>query len=50
MKKKTDGEKYKPRWMTQCDVIRYNLHMPEDLKKQLKEEARKKGLDMSSYM
>jgi len=39
-----------PRWMTQCDVIRYNLKIPQDLKQQLKKEALHKGMDMSTYI
>jgi hypothetical protein len=36
--------------MTECDVIRYNLKMPETMKKKLKKEAQKKDMDMSSYI
>jgi hypothetical protein len=50
MKKKTDRVKDTPRWMTQCDVIRYNLKIPEEMKKKLKDEARDMGVDMSSYI
>ncbi|HBH60228.1 MAG TPA: hypothetical protein DDX85_00485 [Nitrospiraceae bacterium] len=51
MQKKTTGKaEGSPRWMTQCDVIRYNLKIPEDMKKKLKREAQQKGLDMSSYI
>ncbi len=50
MKKKTERDKIQPRWMNQCDVIRYNLKIPEDMKKRLKKEAAQKGLDMSSYI
>jgi hypothetical protein len=39
-----------PRWMTECDVIRYNLQMPEKLKKQLKKEAEDKDMGMSTYI
>jgi len=39
-----------PRWMTQCDVIRYNLKIPQDLKRQLKKEALHEGMDMSTYI
>lgn len=38
------------RWMTGCDVIRYNLKIPEDMKKKLKDEANSRGMDMSSYI
>ncbi len=37
-------------WMTECDVIRYSLKMPEGMKKKLKKEASTQGLDMSSYI
>jgi hypothetical protein len=50
MQKKTKSEENTPRWMTQCDVIRYNLKLPEELKKKLKNEAGKAGMDMSSYI
>jgi hypothetical protein len=43
-------EEQKPRWMTECDVIRYSMRMPEDLKKTLKKEAEAEGIDMSSYV
>jgi len=36
--------------MTQCDVIHYNLKIPEDMKKKLKNEAREMDMDMSSYI
>jgi hypothetical protein len=39
-----------PRWMTECDVIRYSLKIPEGLKKTINEEAEAHGLDMSSYI
>ncbi len=39
-----------PRWMTECDVIRYNLQIPEALKKQLKKEAGEKDMTMSTYI
>lgn len=39
-----------PRWMTQCDVIRYNLKLPEKLKAKLKREAAASRMDMSSYI
>jgi predicted DNA binding CopG/RHH family protein len=50
MLKKGESEDYTPRWMTECDVIRYNLRIPETLKKKLKQEAQEKGMDMSSYI
>jgi hypothetical protein len=50
MHKKSEGEKDKPRWMTQCDVINYNLKIPEDMKKKLKKEAGDIGMDTSSYI
>jgi predicted HicB family RNase H-like nuclease len=39
-----------PRWMTECDVIRYNLRIPQNLKEQLKKEALDKEMSMSSYI
>lgn len=36
--------------MTECDVIRYTLKMPENLKEQIKEEASEKGMDTSTYI
>ncbi len=49
MQKKTKkGQKNVPRWMTQCDVIRYNLKIPDEMKKKLKNEARDKDMEMSS--
>lgn len=51
MPKKADaGALPEPRWMTQCDVIRYNLKIPQDLKQQLKKEALNKGMDISTYI
>jgi hypothetical protein len=49
-KKKTTSIIPEARWMTQCDVIRYNLRIPQDLKEQLKKEALKEEMDMSSYI
>ena len=49
-KKKTPRIISGPRWMTECDVIRYNLKIPEDLKEQLKKEASGMKMDMSSYI
>jgi hypothetical protein len=51
MPKKTTGKSdVAPRWMNQCDVMRYTLKIPEDMKKKLKREARHMGIDMSSYI
>ncbi len=36
--------------MTECDVIRYTLRMPDDLKEQIKKEALEKGMDTSTYI
>jgi len=49
-KKKTTAKPSGPRWMTECDVIRYNLKMPEDLKEQIKKEASEKEMDTSTYI
>jgi hypothetical protein len=45
MAKEEKNEDYMPRWMTECDVIRYNLRIPETLKRKLKKEAQEKGMD-----
>lgn len=50
MQKKPNREKELPRWMTQCDVIRYNLRMPEDMKEKMKNEARQMDMDTSTYI
>ncbi len=51
MAKTTAGKKVPgPRWMTECDVIRYNLKMPDRMKEKIKKEAADKGMDMSSYI
>ena len=50
MQKKTKVKDTTPRWMTTCDLIRYNLNIPEEMKKKLKDEARKVDMDMSSYI
>jgi hypothetical protein len=50
MQKKTDREDNVPRWMNGCDVIRYNLKIPEKMKKRLKNEAGKMDMDMSTYI
>ncbi len=50
MPKKTAAAPSGPRWMTECDVIRYNLKIPKDLKELLKKEASKKEMDMSTYI
>jgi hypothetical protein len=49
-KKKNAAIPKEPRWMTQCDVIRYNLQMPQELKEQLKSEALEKNMDTSEYI
>jgi len=49
-KKKIAAISSGPRWMTECDVIRYNLKIPEDLKEQIKKEALGKEMDMSTYI
>ncbi len=49
-KKKISRTLPEPRWMTECDVIRYNLQIPQDLKEQLKREASEKEMDMSTYI
>jgi hypothetical protein len=49
-RKSNQDEESKPRWMTQCDVIRYNLKIPDKLKAKLKKEAETKDMDMSSYI
>ena len=49
-KKANAGLLPESRWMTQCDVIRYNLKIPQDLKQKLKKEALHKGMDMSTYI
>jgi hypothetical protein len=49
-KKRTPKKLPEPRWMTECDVIRYNLQMPEELKKKLKKEAEEKDMGMSTYI
>jgi hypothetical protein len=49
-RKKTTAVHSGPRWMTECDVIRYNLKIPEDLKEQIKKEALEKEMDTSTYI
>jgi len=49
-KKKAAGVLPEQRWMTECDVIRYNLKIPEDLKEQIKKEALEKEMDTSTYI
>jgi hypothetical protein len=39
-----------PRWMNQCDVIKYNLQIPQELKEQLIKEALGKNMDTSEYI
>jgi hypothetical protein len=38
------------RWMTECDVIRYNLGIPQKLKEQVKKEALERGMNTSTYI
>jgi len=40
----------KLRGIAECDVIRYNLRIPQDLKEQLKKEALDKEMSMNSYI
>lgn len=49
-KKKTPEILPQGRWMTECDVVRYNLKMPHELKEQLKKEALKRGMDTGTYI
>lgn len=49
-KKKASRMISEPRWMTECDVIRYSLRIPQKLKEQLKKEALDKEMSMSSYI
>ena len=49
-KKKATDVPSEPRWMTECDVIRYTLKMPENLKERIKKEASEKGMDTSTYI
>ena len=49
-KKKTTAMPSGSRWMTECDVIRYQLKIPEDLKEQINKEALEKGMDTSTYI
>ena len=49
-KKKTTEILPQGRWMTECDVVRYNLKMPHELKEQLKKEALKLGMDTGTYV
>jgi hypothetical protein len=49
-KKANAGLLPESRWMTQCDVIRYNLKIPQELKQKLKKEALHKEMDMSTYI
>jgi hypothetical protein len=50
MQKKTKVKDTTPRWMTTCDLIRYNLNIPDKMKQKLKKESEKMGMDMSSYI
>ena len=49
-KKRAADVPSEPRWMTECDVIRYTLKMPENLKEQIKKEASEKGMDTNAYI
>jgi hypothetical protein len=49
-KSKVSGKQPEPRWMTECDVIRYNLKLPQDLKNQIKKEASDRDMTMSTYI
>jgi hypothetical protein len=49
-KKTSPNSNSEPRWMTQCDVMKYNLQIPQDLKQQLKKEALERNIDMSAYI
>jgi hypothetical protein len=49
-KKQTAGILPEGRWMTECDVIRYSLKIPQELKEQLKKEALKRGMDTGTYI
>jgi hypothetical protein len=50
MSSSTDKQDYPPRRMTECDVIRYTLNIPEDLKTEIANEAEMQEMDMSSYI
>ena len=50
MQKSANRGKTTPRWMNECDVIRYTLKMPEGMKKKIKDEALQMDMDMSSYI
>ena len=49
-KKKIPAVPSVPRWMTECDVVRYDLKIPDDLKEQIKKEAVESGMDTSTYI
>lgn len=49
-KSKVSRKQPEPRWMTECDVIRYNLQLPQDLKNQIKKEASDRDMTMSTYI
>jgi hypothetical protein len=49
-KKKTAAVRSGSRWMTGCDVVRYDLKMPDDLKERMKKEAVDNGMDTSTYI
>lgn len=50
MSRPTDKQDYPPRRMTECDVIRYTLDIPEDLKAEIAQEAKMQNMEMSSYI
>jgi hypothetical protein len=51
MPKKTNAAiPSEPRWMTQCDVVKYNLQIPQELKEKLNKEALEKNMDTSTYI
>jgi len=49
-KKKITGIPLEPRWMNQCDVIKYTLQIPQEIKEQLREEALGKNMETSTYI
>lgn len=50
MSRPADKQEYPPRRMTECDVIRYTLDIPEDLKSEIAQEAKMQKMDMSNYI
>jgi hypothetical protein len=49
-KKKVAEISSEPRWMNECDVIKYTLQIPQELKHQLREEALEKNMETSTYI